>query len=184
MRIAHCLMAAMLGLLLAAGGVHAQQRYPTNPIRLIVPFPPGGGADIVARLVAQKLTESFGVTVVVDNRPGAAGMIGTEAAANAPRDGHTLLLISVAYAFNASIYKLPYDPATAFAPVASLGTGPVVLAVTAKLPVNSLQELLALMGLGDVLLGAASELQPGGQAEEREQAGGVQEEADPVDPAG
>ena len=71
------LMTAMLGLLLAAGGVHAQQKYPTKPVRLIVAFPPGGGADIVARVMAQKVTESFGVPVVVDNRPGAAGMIGT-----------------------------------------------------------------------------------------------------------
>ena len=73
----------ILGLLLAAGGAHAQPGYPTKPIRLIVPFPPGGGADIVARVVAQKLTESFGVSVIVDNRPGAAGMIGSEIAVRA-----------------------------------------------------------------------------------------------------
>lgn len=134
-----------LGLLLAfLAAAAAAQPYPSRPVRLIIPFPPGGSNDIVGRMIAAQLSERLGAQVLADNRGGAGGLIGTEAAANAPRDGHTLLLISVAYAFNASIYKLPYDPATAFAPVASLGTGPVVLAVTAKLPVHSLQELLAL----------------------------------------
>ncbi len=134
-----------LGLLFALlAAAAAAQPYPSRPVRLIIPFPPGGSNDIVGRMIAAQLSERLGTQVVADNRGGAGGLIGTEAAANAPRDGHTLLLISVAYAFNASIYKLPYDPATAFAPVASLGTGPVVLAVTAKLPVSSLQELLAL----------------------------------------
>src|SRR5258708_19338970 len=85
--------------------------------------------------------EQLGKPVVVDNRGGAGGLIGTEAAANSPPDGYTLLLVSLGYAFNASLYKLPYDPATAFAPVALLGAGPVVLVVNSKLPVNSLKEL-------------------------------------------
>src|SRR5215470_8475051 len=118
--------------------------YPSRPVKLIIPFPPGGSNDVVGRMIAAQLSERLGVQVVPDNRGGAGGLIGTEAAANSPPDGYTLLLISVAYAFNASIYKLPYDPATAFAPVAMLGSGPVVLAVNAKLPVNSVQELLAL----------------------------------------
>jgi tripartite-type tricarboxylate transporter receptor subunit TctC len=145
MRRLTILRRAVLGLALALLAAAAMaQPYPSRPVRLIIPFPPGGSNDIVGRMIAAQLSERLGAQVVADNRGGAGGLIGTEAAANAPRDGHTLLLISVAYAFNASIYKLPYDPATAFAPVASLGTGPVVLAVTAKLPVNSLQELLAL----------------------------------------
>ena len=146
MRRLTILRRGVLGLALALlAAVATAQPYPSRPVRLIIPFPPGGSNDIVGRMIAVQLSERLGAQVVADNRGGAGGLIGTEAAANAPRDGHTLLLISVAYAFNASIYKLPYDPATAFAPVASLGTGPVVLAVTAKLPVNSLQELLALV---------------------------------------
>jgi len=121
------------------------QTYPTKPVRLIIPFPPGGSNDVVGRMIAFQLSERLGKGVVVDNQgSGAGGIIGTEAGARATPDGYTLTLISVAYAFSASMYKLPYDPATAFAPVALLGTGPVVLAVNAKLPVNSLQDLIAL----------------------------------------
>ncbi len=135
----------MLALLLALfTAIAAAQSYPTKPVRLIIPFPPGGSNDVVGRMIAFQLAERLGRQVVADNQGGAGGIIGTDAAAKAAPDGHTLLLISVAYAFGASMYKLPYDPATAFAPVALLGTGPVVLAVTAKLPVNSLKELIAL----------------------------------------
>src|SRR5438067_8871608 len=122
----------------------AAQAYPSKPVRLIIPFPPGGSNDVVGRMIAFQLSERLGKQVVVDNQGGAGGIIGTEAVARAPADGHTLLLISVAHAFGASMYKLPYDPINAFAPVALLGTGPVVLAVTANLPVNSLKDLLAL----------------------------------------
>jgi tripartite-type tricarboxylate transporter receptor subunit TctC len=120
------------------------QEYPTKPVRLIIPFPPGGSNDIVGRMIAAQLSERLGKQVVPDNHGGAGGLIGTDLAAKSPPDGYTLLLISVAYAFNTSMYQLPYDPATAFAPVAMLGTGPVVLAVTASLPVSSVKELLAL----------------------------------------
>jgi tripartite-type tricarboxylate transporter receptor subunit TctC len=122
----------------------AAQSYPGKPVRLIIPFPPGASNDIVGRMIATQLSERLGKPVVVDNRGGAGGLIGTEAAANSLPDGYTLLLISLGYAFNASLYKLPYDPATAFAPVALLGAGPVVLVVNSKLPVNSVKELLAL----------------------------------------
>src|SRR5437016_684879 len=122
----------------------AAQAYPSKPVRMIIPFPPGGSNDVVGRMIAFQLFERLGRQVVVDNQGGAGGIIGTEAVARAPADGYTLLLISVAQAFGASMYKLPYDPATAFSPVALLGTGPVVLAVTANLPVNSLKDLLAL----------------------------------------
>src|SRR6266700_3666566 len=135
----------MLALLLALfTAVAAAQSYPTKPVRLIIPFPPGGSNDVVGRMIAFQLAERLGRQVVADNQGGAGGIIGTEAAAKSAPDGHTLLLISSAYAFGASMYKLPYDPATAFAPVALLGTGPVVLAVNSKLPVNSLKELIAL----------------------------------------
>jgi tripartite-type tricarboxylate transporter receptor subunit TctC len=120
------------------------QPYPSKPVRLIIPFPPGGSNDVVGRMIAFQLSERLGRQVVADNQGGAGGIIGTEAAAKSQPDGHTLLLISSAYAFGASMYTLPYDPASAFAPVALLGTGPVVLAVNSKLPVNSLKELIAL----------------------------------------
>ncbi|TMG77157.1 MAG: tripartite tricarboxylate transporter substrate binding protein [Betaproteobacteria bacterium] len=139
------LRSAILGLLLALFSIAAAaQTYPSKPVRLIIPFPPGGSNDVVGRMIAFQLSERLGRQVVADNQGGAGGIIGTEAAAKSAPDGHTLLLISSAYAFGASMYKLPYDPATAFAPVALLGTGPVVLAVNAKLPVNTLRELIAL----------------------------------------
>ena len=130
----------------AAGSVHAQPAgaYPTKPIRLIVPFPPGGSNDIVGRYVANQLSERLGKQVVVDNRGGAGGLIGSETAANSIPDGHTLLLISVAYSMNASIYKLPYDSVKSFSRVAQLGTGPAALAIYPGLPVNSVKELIAL----------------------------------------
>src|SRR6266571_7064259 len=139
---------ATLGLLaLFAAALYANasaQAYPSKPVRMIIPFPPGGSNDVVGRMIAFQLSERLGRQVVADNQGGAGGIIGTDAVARSLPDGHTLLLISVAYAFGASMYKLPYDPATAFAPVALLGTGPVVLAVNSKLPVNSLKELIAL----------------------------------------
>src|SRR5664279_3242980 len=87
----------------------AQDVYPAKPIRLIVPFAPGGGTDVVARVIAQKLSESFGKQVIVDNRAGGGGTIGVETAVRAVPDGYTILLISASYATNAAIYKLPYD---------------------------------------------------------------------------
>src|SRR5687768_2047146 len=120
------------------------QSYPTKPVRLIVPFPPGGSNDIVGRLMAQELTEKLGKQVVVDNRGGAGGVLGTEIAANADPDGHTLLIISVAYAFNPAMYKLRFDPEKAFVPVAILGTGPNALTVNPKLPANSVKDLIAM----------------------------------------
>jgi tripartite-type tricarboxylate transporter receptor subunit TctC len=137
----HTALALLLALFMTEA---AAQAYPNRPVRLIIPFPPGGSNDVVGRMIANQLSERLGRQVVADNHGGAGGLIGTEMAAKSPPDGYTLLLISVAYAFNSSIYKLPYDPASAFAPVAMLGTGPVVLAVTSKLPVNSVKELLAL----------------------------------------
>ena len=126
-------------------GVAAGQTYPLRPIRLIVPFPPGGSNDIVARMVATQLGERLGQQVVIDNRGGAGGVLGTDLAAKSPPDGYTLLLISVAYAFGPALYKnLPYDPERAFAPVGILGSGAAALTVHPSLPVNTVQELIAL----------------------------------------
>jgi tripartite-type tricarboxylate transporter receptor subunit TctC len=134
--------ACVLACALAAGAV--AQQYPARPIRLIVPFPPGGSNDIVARLIGAQLTERLGKSVVVDNRGGAGGTIGTEAAVRSQPDGYTLLVISVAYAYNPSLYKLTYDPLNAISPVAMMGTGPNALAVHPSLPAKSVKELIAL----------------------------------------
>ncbi len=139
--------AVVLGLVATPDLAHAQstESYPVKPVRLIIPFPPGGSNDIVGRMVATQLGERLGQQVVVDNRGGAGGTIGTDMAAKAAPDGYTLLLISVAHAFNASMYrKLPYDPIKSFTPITQLGTGPVALAVYSGLPVNSVKELIAL----------------------------------------
>ncbi len=140
------LTAVCFGMVVAPARFAAAQseKYPSKPVRLIIPFPPGGSNDIVGRMIGAQLGERLGAQVVVDNRGGAGGIIGTEIAAKAQPDGHTLLIISVAYAFNPSLYKLPYDPVKAFAPVAMLGTGPNVLAVFPGLPVNSVKDLIAL----------------------------------------
>ena len=97
---------AFLALSLAAGAAAAQQGYPTKPVRLIVPFPAGGQTDVVARIVAQKLSESFGQPVVVDNRPGAAGSIGVDIAIKSPADGYTMVQVSTSYAANVALYPL------------------------------------------------------------------------------
>ncbi len=136
-------LAAMLGGSAAALPASAQD-YPQKSVRVIIPFPPGGSNDIVGRMIAQQLTERLGRQFVVDNRGGAGGVIGTELAAKSPPDGHTLLIISVAYAFNTSMYsRLPYDPAKSFAPVAMLGTGPNALAVHPSLPAKTVKEFIA-----------------------------------------
>ena len=137
------LMPSILGLLLAAGGVHAQQNYPTRPIRLIVPFPPGGPLDIVARMLAPKLSESFGVSVVVDNRPGDSGAIGTETAVRANPDGYTMILVSASHAANAALYKLPYDPVNDVAPIALIGEIGLVVTLHPSVPVTNIKELIA-----------------------------------------
>jgi tripartite-type tricarboxylate transporter receptor subunit TctC len=131
-------------LLLALGAPAAADEYPAKPVRLIVPFPPGGSNDVVGRMIATQLGERLGKQVVVDNRAGAGGIIGTEIAAKSPPDGYTLLVVSIAHAVNPWLYKLNYDPINAFAPVAILATGPNVLAVNPSLPVNSVQDLVAL----------------------------------------
>jgi len=121
------------------------QTYPGKAIRLIVPFPPGGSNDIVARMLATQLGEKLGQPVVIENKGGAGGVLGTDIAAKAAPDGYTVLLISVAYAFAPALYKtLPYDPGTAFAPITIIGRGPSALTVHPSVPVNSVAELIAL----------------------------------------
>ena len=117
--------------------------FPSRPIRFIVPFPPGGSNDIMARYFANYLTERFGRQVVIDNRGGADGIIGTEIVARSQPDGHTLLLASAAFAVNGATRKVPYDPHKSFDWAGMLGYGPSLLAVGPSLKVNTAQELLA-----------------------------------------
>ncbi len=135
---------ALASLLLAFATAAVAQDYPTKPVRLIVPFTPGGSVDTVARIVAARLGEQLGKQVVVDNRPGASGIIATEIAVNAPADGHTLLMMSFTHTMSPWLRKLPYDPRNAFIPVALLGKGISVLSVNPSMPINSVKELIAL----------------------------------------
>lgn len=140
-------LACALTLAIAAGAAQAAdaQPYPQRPIRFIVPFPPGGGNDIVGRIVAQKLAENFGQSVVVDNRGGAGGTIGTDLAAKAPADGHTMLINNISLAVNATLVpKLPYDTLRELAPVSIIGRQPNVLVVHPGVKAGSVKELLAL----------------------------------------
>jgi tripartite-type tricarboxylate transporter receptor subunit TctC len=128
----------------ATGLVHAQT-FPTAPVRIVVPFPPGGGTDILARLIARKMNESWGQPVIVDNRPGANGTLGAALVTKAPADGHTLLLVPSGFAVNPSVYpKLPYNSERDLAPVSHLASSPLLAVVHPSLPVKSIKELIAL----------------------------------------
>jgi tripartite-type tricarboxylate transporter receptor subunit TctC len=127
---------------------HAQSpaSFPSKPVRLVVPYPPGGGTDTIARPLAQRLTESLKQQVIVDNRGGAGGNIGMELVARSTPDGHTLVLaLTAQLAVNPSLYKkLPYDPIKDFEPISLLATGPYILIVHPSLPAKSVKELIAL----------------------------------------
>jgi len=139
------LLAAASTLAALMGGPAAAQPYPGQPVKLVVPFPPGGSTDIIARAMAQKLTQLWGQQVIVDNRPGAGGVIGADAVAKSPADGYTLLMGHVGtLAVNTSLYpKLPYDPLKSFAPVSMVAVVPNVLVVHPSVPVKSVSELIA-----------------------------------------
>jgi tripartite-type tricarboxylate transporter receptor subunit TctC len=131
--------------LAAAAGPVAAQDYPSKPIRLVVPFAPGGGTDILARTVVGPLGERLGQPVVIDNRPGAGSQIGMDIAAKAAPDGYTLVMTDTSVSVNPSLYaKLPYDTEADFAPISLLASGPVILLVHPSVPAESLKEFLAL----------------------------------------
>ena len=143
----HGRVSIILGALVALTGLFAPAAaddYPARTIRLIIPFPPGGSNDVVGRIVANQLGQKLGQSVFVDNRAGAGGVVGTDVAAKSAPDGYTLLVISVAHAVDPWIYKEPYDPIKDFVPVGILGTGTNVLTVNPKVPIHSVQDLLAL----------------------------------------
>lgn len=131
--------------LMLAGGAHAQQDYPAKPIRIVVPSSPGGGTDILARQIAQKLTERWSQQVVVDNRPGAGQMIGIEMVARAAPDGYTLVMTATPLALNTVLYKkVPYDPIRDFAPITQVAAMPNIIVVHPALPARNIKALIAL----------------------------------------
>lgn len=147
-RSRRAMVAAAVGLMLAACATAATAQapaYPTKAVRVIVPYPPGGPTDIVARVVFQQVSESTGQQFIIDNRPGAGGNIGAEAVAKAAPDGYTLLVATTAHAINMSLFKnINYDVVKDFAPVTLLTQGPLVLVATPGFPANNVRELIAL----------------------------------------
>src|SRR5689334_18620401 len=141
--LGQCALAATVTFL--SGGVVHAQTYPAKPVRIVVPFAPGGGTDVIARYLATGMSESIGRSVVVDNRAGANGVIGTEIVARAPADGYTLLFVSSPHSVNPSLYpKLPYDTMRDFAPISLVATSPYVLVVHPSVPARNVKELIAL----------------------------------------
>lgn len=138
-RLAQGLMVAAVSI----GTVHAERDFPAKPIRLLVPFAAGGGTDIVARLLAQKLNEAYKQPVIVDNRAGGGGTVGAETTVRATPDGYTVVMMSGSYATNAAIYKLPYHPVNDILPIVLIGDTSFVVALHPGLPIRSVKELLA-----------------------------------------
>jgi len=136
----------LAGLVLAAlCGTAAAQNYPAKTVRMVVGYPPGGPTDVIARLVSQKLTQSLGQQVIVDNRPGASGMIGAELTVRAAPDGYTLLMVPVTYAVTPSLFaKMTYDVEKDLAPVAQVAAAPFILVVHPTLPVKTVKDLITL----------------------------------------
>ncbi len=144
--LAAALAAACLAALPAGSALAQDGPWPSKPVRIVVPFPPGGAADTFARLIAEHAGKSLGQPVVADNRPGAGGQIATDFVAKAPADGHTMLVVTVGHAVNPSLYpKLPYDTLLDLAPVARIADLPSVLVVNPEVPAKTVPELLALM---------------------------------------
>jgi tripartite-type tricarboxylate transporter receptor subunit TctC len=135
-------LAFLIGCLFAS--LAAAQAYPVKPVRLVIPFPPGGSNDVVGRVVAAQLTDRIGQTVIVDNRGAGGGIIGINAAAKSPADGYTLLLVSVGYPVSIALGRMPVESLQWFTPVASVATGPSLLVVPAAMPLNSVMDLIAL----------------------------------------
>ena len=145
-RIGTCIITALLALLAAAMSVPVgAQAYPSRPVKLVVPFPPGGSLDITGRLIAQRLSEMWGQAVVVENKPGAGGNIGADFVAKSPPDGYTILLGALStHAVNPNLYaKMPYDAVKDFAPITLIAITPNVLVVNATTPVNNVKEFIA-----------------------------------------
>jgi tripartite-type tricarboxylate transporter receptor subunit TctC len=142
--LALCATLAIGGLAAGLAGPALAQSYPTHTVRLIVPFPAGGSNDVMARIIAPHLEKALGQNVIVDNRPAAAGQVGTEAVAKAPPDGHTLLLIASSHTVRPAVARLPYDTEKDFAPVSLVNTNAMFFFVHPGVPANDLKEFVAL----------------------------------------
>jgi len=148
-----------LAAVLSLPAMGLSQQYPVKPIRLIVPFAPGGGVDFIARLVGQRLGEALGQPIIVENRPGAGSAIGTEAALRAAPDGYTLLEISPSYVINPSLRPPKFDPLNDYTPIALIGKGPFVVVAHPSLPARDAKQLIALARLrpGEILYGTSGQ---------------------------
>jgi tripartite-type tricarboxylate transporter receptor subunit TctC len=135
-------MSSFAAALLALPGAGVAQQYPAKPIRIVVPFAPGGGSDFIARFIAQRLTTGLGQQVIVENKPGAGGMLGIEQGVKSPADGYTLTLIASSYTVNPSIYKFSFDPVTDITPIIQLSQGPLLIVSKPSLPVKSTKDLI------------------------------------------
>ena len=136
---------ACLLVLLAAGVAWAQEPYPSRPVHVIVPYTPGTGADILARVLGPKLAERWRAAVVTDNKPGATGNIGAEAAAKSPPDGYALLLTATSFTTNPALKPAPFDPVKDFAPIALLATGALGVYINPKVPAKNMREFIAVV---------------------------------------
>jgi tripartite-type tricarboxylate transporter receptor subunit TctC len=143
MRIAAAFRLLALALSLVAG-LAAAQDWPTKPVRIVVPFAPGGGSDFIARFIAHQLTEELKQPFIVENKPGAGGNLGTEQGIKAPPDGYTLTVIASSYTVNASVYKLNFDPVADITPIIQVSQGPLIVVVNPQVPAKTLKEFVAL----------------------------------------
>jgi tripartite-type tricarboxylate transporter receptor subunit TctC len=148
-------IAAAIALSLLAAGAWAQSKYPNRPIRMLTPFAPGGGTDILARLIGPTLTEVLGQPIIVDNRPGGGGTLGANLVAAAAPDGYTLIIVSGSYGANGALHDLPYDTATGITPILLFGTTPLVLWVNPKVPIKSVKELIDYSKAGKLNIASA-----------------------------
>jgi tripartite-type tricarboxylate transporter receptor subunit TctC len=145
LRITSAAGAALLAiaLLIPVAETHAQSAYPNRPIRILTPFAPGGGSDILARLLGPPVSEALGQTIVVDNRPGGGGTLGAAIAIKADPDGYTMILVSASYGANPALHKLPYDSVTDIAPIILIGETGLVATVPPKVPFTNMKDLIA-----------------------------------------
>src|SRR5882672_7373173 len=144
MKFVHGAFALAAAVTLGVSPVALAQQYPAKPVRIVVPFAPGGGSDFIARFMAQRLTETLGSQVIVENKPGAGGVLGIEAGIKSAPDGYTLTLIASSYTVNPAIYKLSFDPLNDITPIIQMSQGPLLVVVRPALPVKTVRELIAL----------------------------------------
>ncbi len=141
-KIIHCAVLA-LALSFVAAGVHAQDKYPSKPIRLLTPFAPGGGSDILARLIGPQVSEALGQPIVVENRPGGGGTVGAGITVRSDPDGYTLILVSGSYGANGALHDLPYDSVTGISPIILIGTTGLLVSMHPTVPIRTIKQLIA-----------------------------------------